>query len=100
MPLCRWDVEGLEELSGGSVPVQFGVFLPNVALFDAASIGLSDTEAALMDPQQRLLLETAAETLLARPLDAADEALRSNWGVFVVRFECCLPFENYLDDAY
>ena len=84
MPLARWDVDGLDELSGGAVPVQFGVFLPGIALFDAASFGISDTEAALMDPQQRLLLETAAEALAARPADAADETLRAGWGVYVV----------------
>ena len=37
-----------------------------------------------MDPQQRLLLETASVALLARPREAAYEALRANWGVFVV----------------
>jgi acyl carrier protein len=83
IPLDRWDVEAQAELCGG-LPVQFGVFLDGAALFDSAALGVSDTEAALMDPQQRLLLETATEAVLSRPQEAADEALRAGWGVFVV----------------
>lgn len=64
--------------------LQFGVMLEGVALFDPAALGISEAEAGLMDPQQRLLLETASEALLARPAEAADEALRAHWGVFVV----------------
>jgi len=84
VPLSRWDVEALEELSGGDVPVQFGVFLPGVALFDSVALGISGTEASLMDPQQRLLLETAAEVLMSHASEAGDESLRAKWGVFVV----------------
>jgi acyl transferase domain-containing protein len=83
IPVDRWDVERQADFVGG-MAVQFGVMLEGVQLFDPAALGISDTEAALMDPQQRLLLETASEALLARPNEAADEALRSNWGVFVV----------------
>ena len=84
IPVDRWDVEAHAELAGG-LPVQFGVFLDGVELFDAAAMAISETEAALMDPQQRLLLECAGEALLAHPAEAADATLRCNWGVFVVR---------------
>ena len=96
VPFARWDVDGaaLEELSGNAVPVQFGVFLPDVALFEAACFGVSGTEAALMDPQQRLLLETAAEVLAAHPIDAASEALRAAWGIFVV--SCFIVSRSWL----
>lgn len=83
VPLDRWDVEAQAELCAG-IPVQYGVFLPNVALFDAAAFSLSDTEAALMDPQQRMLLETVAEAGLPYSQLLADEELRADWGVFVV----------------
>ena len=90
VPLNRWDVEAQAELCAG-IPVQFGVFLSEVAAFDAAAFSLSDTEAALMDPQQRLLLETVAEAGLPYSGLLAEESLRANWGVFVVSlsfFEC------------
>jgi acyl carrier protein len=83
VPVERWDAEAQAELCGG-LPVQFGVFLGGVAAFDAAALSLSDTEASLMDPQQRLLLETLAEAALAHPAEMADDALRADWGVFVV----------------
>jgi len=83
VPLDRWDVEAQAELCAG-IPVQYGVFLPHVALFDAAAFSLSDTEAALMDPQQRMLLETVAEAGLPHSQLLADEELRADWGVFVV----------------
>ena len=67
------------------LPVQFAAFLEGIAMFDPAAFSIGDTEASLLDPQQRLLLETASEAMLARPTDVADEALRANWGVFVVR---------------
>ena len=87
VPLDRWDVEAQAELCAG-IPVQYGVFLPNVASFDAAAFSLSDTEAALMDPQQRMLLETVAEAGLPYSHLLVDEELRADWGVFVV----CFPF--------
>jgi hypothetical protein len=83
VPLERWDVETQAELYGGT-PVQFGVFLDRVDSFDAAALGLGETEASLMDPQQRLLLETVAEAVLCYPQETADEGLRANWGAFVV----------------
>jgi len=83
VPVGRWDVEAQSELCGG-IPVMFGVFLGDVAAFDAAAFTLSDTEAALMDPQQRLLLETVAEAALPHSKILADDALRADWGVFVV----------------
>ena len=83
IPVRRWDVEAQAELCGG-IPVQFGVFLEDVGLFDAPAMGVSETEAALMDPQQRMLLESVAEAMLAHPAEAADAQLRANWGVFVV----------------
>lgn len=45
------------------MPVQFGVFLDTVDLFDAAAFGVSAPEAAMMDPQQRLLMQLTAEVL-------------------------------------
>lgn len=95
IPVSRWDVEAQAELCGG-IPVQFGVFLEDVGLFDTAAMGVSETEAALMDPQQRMLLESVAEVMLAHPVEAADAQLRSNWGVFVVSRDRELIPANYL----
>jgi len=50
----------------GGLPVQFGIFLESVDLFDAAAFGVSSPEAALMDPQQRLLMTLTAEALGSR----------------------------------
>lgn len=47
----------------GGLPVQFGIFLDAVDLFDAAAFGVSAPEAAMMDPQQRLLMQLTAEAL-------------------------------------
>ena len=84
VPLTGWDVEGQVKLSGGSIPVQFGVFLRRVASFDPNAFAVSEIEASSIDPQQRLLLETTAETLLSRAEDLQDKILLSRWGVFVV----------------
>jgi polyketide synthase PksJ len=43
--------------------LQFGVFLPDVELFDAELFSVMRTEAVTMDPQQRLLLHAAHESL-------------------------------------
>lgn len=48
----------------GGLPCQFGAFLPEVSLFDAALFSVSGPEASLMDPQQRFLLECGAEVLM------------------------------------
>lgn len=61
----------------GDLPVQFGVFLESVDLFDAVAFGISAPEAALLDPQQRLLLGTAAETLSAGTAGVASCAFTS-----------------------
>lgn len=82
VPLDRWDVAAQEELCGG-IPVQFGVFLPGVASFDATAFNLSSTEASLMDPQQRLLLETVAETSFSESEKLINDEVRTDWGVFV-----------------
>lgn len=42
---------------------QFGVFLPEVELFDAELFGLMRSEALTTDPQQRLLLHASHEAL-------------------------------------
>lgn len=42
---------------------QFGVFLPEVELFDTELFGLMRSEALTTDPQQRLLLHAAHEAL-------------------------------------
>lgn len=47
----------------GGLPVQFGIWLDAVDLFDAAAFGVSAPEAAMMDPQQRLLMQLTAEAL-------------------------------------
>jgi len=60
VPLERWDVEERPEQATWA---RFGAFLPDVAAFDGAAFGVSDTEAALMDPQQRLLLTATAQAL-------------------------------------
>ena len=44
-------------------PLQFGVFLPHVELFDAELFSTMRTEAVTMDPQQRLLLHAAHAAL-------------------------------------
>lgn len=63
------------------MPIRFGTFLAGIELFDAAALGVSDSEATLMDPQQRLLLEAVGELLLGSPeLSAAG---RASTGAFV-----------------
>jgi acyl transferase domain-containing protein len=64
------------------LPVQFGVFLDSVDLFDAAAFGISSPEAALLDPQQRLLMEAAVETLTSSSSNALRSA-GSSTGVFI-----------------
>ena len=65
----------------GGMPIRFGTFLAGIELFDAAALGVSDSEATLMDPQQRLLLEAVGELLLGSPeLSAAG---RASTGAFV-----------------
>ncbi len=73
VPLSRWDRSF--HAASGSAPApglqpQFGAFLAQVDLFDAAAFSLSAGEALAMDPQHRLLLEAAGE-LLAGPAAAA-----------------------------
>lgn len=58
-PLTRWDVEGTVAGISHRPGSRFGRFLADVHLFDASSLGISPTEAALMDPQQRLMLEVS-----------------------------------------
>jgi len=57
VPLERWDLDGAEHLPGMGDPLtlsaQFGAFMRDVDLFDAAAYGLSAAEAAAMDPQHR-----------------------------------------------
>ena len=59
VPATRWRLDerpALYEVGGGA-PV-FGAFFPgmDVAAFDSAAFGLSDSEAVAMDPQQRMLM--------------------------------------------
>lgn len=62
VPLTRWDIaDSAMEYPSEGLPSNFGIFLPDIADFDAQSFGISDTEAVLMDPQQRMLLECTAE---------------------------------------
>ena len=85
VPLERWDLESLTELCGG-MPVMFGGFLKGIAEYDPAAFGISEAEAALVDPQQRLLMETSTEAVLQHPQELGSEALRNDWGVFVVSY--------------
>lgn len=80
VPATRWDLDLHEDLFSG-LPVRFCSFLPGVARFDSAALGVSDGEAVLMDPQQRQLLEMAGELLLGSP--AASTNSRQSMGVFV-----------------
>lgn len=55
-PLERWDLDLAEALPGGdplTLSAQFGAFMADIDLFDAAAYALSATEAAAMDPQHR-----------------------------------------------
>ena len=62
VPPDRWDLEAYFQAGGpapGRMYTRRAGLLDDVAGFDAAFFGLSDTEARYLDPQQRLLLETA-----------------------------------------
>ena len=84
IPLVRWNVEDQEQLSGGSIPVQFGVFLERIAYFDPAAFSISSTEATLLDPQQRLVLETSAELVALPSFSNLEQKIKESCGVFVV----------------
>lgn len=78
--VCRWDVDMLPELLGGSEhAVQFGSLLCHPALFDASAFAIPPSEATLLDPQQRQLLVSAADTLH----HAGGAAQAAQWGVWV-----------------
>jgi hypothetical protein len=68
VPLSRWDRTTIPAAAG--LQAQYGGFMTDVDLFDAAAFGLSAGEAVAMDPQHRLLLEAAGE-LLAGPAAGA-----------------------------
>ena len=65
VPLGRWDVDSPLITADGTLPSCFGVFLPDVELFDGELFGVMRSEALTMDPQQRLLLHAALEALPA-----------------------------------
>jgi acyl carrier protein len=82
VPLQRWDLQE-QELSLGTAPIRFAMFLDNVSDFDSTAFSLSENEAALMDPQQRLLLECAGEVLMQNSNKLSSATLTAA-GVFVV----------------
>jgi acyl carrier protein len=81
VPLQRWDLNE-QEVSLGTAPIRFAMFLDNVSHFDATAFSLSENEAALMDPQQRLLLECAGEVMMQNK--NLSSATLTAAGVFVV----------------
>ncbi len=63
VPLERWDVGPPPADAAAELNLQFGSFLPNVAMFDPGMFGISPAEALLMDPQQRLVMHTFSEAM-------------------------------------
>jgi acyl transferase domain-containing protein len=80
VPLERWDVGPPPADAASELNLQFGSFLPNVAMFDPGMFGISPAEALLMDPQQRLVMHTFSDAMAGHLLGRA--AVRET-GVFV-----------------
>ncbi len=80
VPLERWDVGPPPTDAASELNLQFGSFLPNVAMFDPGMFGISPAEALLMDPQQRLVMHTFSDAMAGHLLGRA--AVRET-GVFV-----------------
>lgn len=80
VPLERWDVGPPPADAAAELNLQFGSFLPNVAMFDPGMFGISPAEALLMDPQQRLVMHTFSEAMAGHLLGRS--AVRET-GVFV-----------------
>lgn len=84
VPFSRWDVDSPLLVGGdGTVPVQFGVFMPDVDAFDAELFGVMRTEAVGMDPQQRLLLQVTHECSAAATGGSPGALVGHNIGTFV-----------------
>ena len=86
-----------------SAVLQFGAFMQDIDLFDAAAYGLSSAEAAIMDPQHRLVLEAAAEALGAsashhtgRPGSAALFLTADILSSIACCAACCMCYMNYV----
>lgn len=80
VPLERWDVGPPPADVATELNLQFGSFLPDVAMFDPGMFGISPAEALLMDPQQRLVMHTFSEAMGGHLLGRS--AVRET-GVFV-----------------
>lgn len=56
-PFGRWNVDATSTNVSHKLGSRFGQFLDDVENFDAATFGVSPSEALVLDPQQRLMLE-------------------------------------------
>jgi acyl transferase domain-containing protein len=65
VPAERWPLAEYYDAkpqTPGKISSRYGVFLSDIATFDADFFGIAAREAEQMDPQQRLLLETSWQT--------------------------------------
>jgi microcystin synthetase protein McyG len=85
VPQDRWDAEAFYDPRldiPGKTNSQWGGFVHDIDLFDAAFFGISPREAVSIDPQQRMLLEVTWEAL-ENACISGDPLNGSLTGVFV-----------------